>query len=104
MIQNLLDKHGDLEKKYDKYIQKQRGIKFTYRNCWDKFELVRELKNHKEDGCSSSDFKCDECEKYFKDENKLVHSTQSHSVTSPFKLCWPFWSLLLAIFNFAGCV
>ena len=65
MIQNLLDTHVDLEKRYDKFIQKQRKNNFRYRHCGDKFESVRELKNHKEEGCSNSDFKCDECEKKF---------------------------------------
>ena len=39
------------------------------------FESLRELKKHKEEGCDS-DFRCDECEKCFKDETKLQDHTE----------------------------
>ena len=70
MIQNLLEKHGDLEKKYEIFVKKQRKKNFKCRNCGENFESLRELKKHKEEGCDS-DFRCDECEKCFKDENKV---------------------------------
>ena len=76
LIQNLLDKHGNLEKKYEKFIQKQRKNNSKCRNCSDQFQSLSDFKKHKEDGCSTSDFKCDECEKCFKDENKLQDHTE----------------------------
>ena len=45
MIKDLLEKHGNLEKKYVKFIQKQRKINFKCR------------------GCSRDKIKCDVCEK-----------------------------------------
>ena len=63
MIQNILDKHGDLEQKYEKLIQKQRKYNFRCRKCSDKFESLSKLKKHKEEGCSKSEFKCEEFEK-----------------------------------------
>ena len=33
MIQNLLEKHGDLEKKYEIFVKKQRKKNFKCRNC-----------------------------------------------------------------------
>ena len=80
MIQNLLNKHGDLEKKYEKFIKKQRKNKFKCRNCGDRLESLRELKKHKEEGCSSSELKCDECDKCFKDEDKLQEHTEKMHV------------------------
>ena len=80
LIQNLLDKHGDLEKKYEKFLRKQKKNNFKCRNCGDGLESLRELKNHKEEGCSSSEFKCDECEKCFKDENILQDHTEKMHV------------------------
>ena len=71
MIQSILDKHGDLEKKYEKLIQKQRKSNFRCRKCSDKFQSLSDLKKHKEEGCSKSEFKCEECNKCFKDEKKL---------------------------------
>ena len=53
MIKNLLEKHGDLENKYVKFIQKQRKVNFKCRSCGDKFEVLKDLKEHKENGCSS---------------------------------------------------
>ena len=80
MIQNLLNKHGDLEKKYEKFIKKQRKNNFKCRNCGDRLESLRELKKHKEEGCSSSELKCDECDKCFKDEDKLQEHTEKKHV------------------------
>ena len=71
MIQNLLDKHGDIEKRYEKFIQKQRKGNFRCRNCGEISEILRKLQEHKEEGCSSNSLKCDECENCFKDEKKL---------------------------------
>ena len=79
MIQNLLDRHGDLEKKYEKFMLKQRKSNFKCRDCGDKFEVLRQLQKHKEEGCSSDKFKCDECEKSFNDEKKLKdHKEKKH--------------------------
>ena len=65
MIQSILDKHGDLERKYEKLIQKQKKYNFRCRKCTDKFEsLISELKKHKEEGCSKDEIKCEECEKF----------------------------------------
>ena len=75
MIQNLLDKHGDIEKRYEKFIQKQRKGNFRCRNCGEKFEILRKLQEYKEERCSSNSLKCDECEKCFKDENELQDHT-----------------------------
>ena len=44
---------------------------FRCRNFGDKFEALKKLQDHKKEGCSSNRLKCDECEKYFKDEKKL---------------------------------
>ena len=78
MIQDLLEKHGDLEKKYEKFIQKQRKVNFKCRGCGDKFEVLKHLKDHKESGCSRDKIKCDVCEKYFKDEETLEEHKKIH--------------------------
>ena len=48
MIQNLLEKHGDLEKKYEKFIKKQKKKNFKCRNCGGNFESLREHKRNEE--------------------------------------------------------
>ena len=79
LIQNLLDKHGDLEKKYEKFIHKHSKNNFRCRNCGDKFQALKKLQDHKEEGCSTTKFECDECEKRFKDEDKLQqHKDKMH--------------------------
>ena len=79
LIQNLLEKHGDLEKKYERYMLKQRKNNFRCRNCGDRFDILRHLQEHKEKGCSSDRFQCDECEMCFKDEQKLQdHKEKKH--------------------------
>ena len=79
LIQNLLDKHGDLEKKYEKCIHKHSKNNFRCRNCGDKFQALKKLQDHKEEGCSTTKFECDECEKRFKDEDKLQqHKDKMH--------------------------
>ena len=80
MIQNLLDKHGEIEKRYEKFISKQKKGNFRCRNCGDKFEILRKLQEHKEEGCSTDNFKCDECEKSFKNEKKLQDHTEKMHV------------------------
>ena len=76
LIKNLLDKHENLEKKYDKFIQKQKKNNFKCRKCGDNFEKLKNLQDHKEKGYSNDKYKCDECEKYFNDENKLQNHTE----------------------------
>ena len=76
LIKNLLDKHENLQKKYDKFIQKQQKKNFKCRKCGDTFEKLKNLQDHKEKGCSNDKYKCDECEKYFDDENKLQKHTE----------------------------
>ena len=79
LIQNLLDKHGDLEKKYEKFIHKHSKNNFRCRNCGDKFQALKKLQDHEEEGCSTTKFECDECEKRFKDEDKLQqHKDKMH--------------------------
>ena len=57
LIQNLIDKHGDIEKRYEKLIQKQKRGNFKCRNGGDKFDILRKLQDHKEEGCSSKSVK-----------------------------------------------
>ena len=79
MIQNLLDKHGDIEKRYEKFISKQKKGNFRCRKCGDKFETLRKLQEHKDEGCSTDNFKCDECEKSFNNEKKFKdHKEKKH--------------------------
>ena len=79
LIQNLLDMHGDLEKKYVNFIDKHSKNNFRCRNCGDKFQALKKLQDHKEEGCSTTKFECDECEKRFKDEDKLQqHKDKMH--------------------------
>ena len=80
LIQDLLDKHSDLEKRYEKFIHKQRKSNFKCRGCGDKFDILKNIKDHKDEGCSSDKIKCDECDKYFKDDDKLEdHKKKKHS-------------------------
>ena len=76
LIKNLLKKHENLEKKYEKFIQKQKKNNFKCKKCGDKFELLKNLQDHKEEGCSNDNYQCTECEKYFKDEDKLQKHTE----------------------------
>ena len=85
LIQNLLDKHGDLERKHKKFLQKRNKIKC--RNCGDRLQSLRELKNHKKEGCSSSEFNRDECEECYKDENKLQDYTEKMHVKYDWDNC-----------------
>ena len=80
LIKNLLDKHENLEKKYDKFIQKQKKKNFKCRKCGDTFEKLKNLQDHKEKGCSNAKFNWDEREKYFNDENKLQNHTEKMHV------------------------
>ena len=78
MIQKLLDKHMEIEKKYEKFIHKHRKKNFKCRQCGETFEDLRKYQGHKEEGCSS-EFECDECGKNFKDEEMLkLHKEKWH--------------------------
>ena len=79
LIKNLLEKHENLERKYEKFVKKQRKNKFRCSKCGDKFETLKNFQDHKEDCCSNFEYKCEECEKCFKDENKLQnHRDKMH--------------------------
>ena len=73
---------GILKKGMKNIIQKQKRGNFKCRNCGDKFDILRKLQDHKEEGCSSSSnsVKCDECEKCFKDKKKLQEHTDKMHV------------------------
>ena len=77
LIQNLPDKQRDLEKKYENFLLKQRKTNSKCRKCGDKFQVLGQLQKHKEEGCSSEKLKCDECDKCFKDEQKLKEHKES---------------------------
>ena len=79
MIQKLLDKHMEIEKKYEKFIHKHSKKNFKCRQCGETFEDLRKYQGHKEEGCSS-EFECDECGKIFKDEERLqIHKEKWHA-------------------------
>ena len=79
MIQKLLDKHMEIEKKYEKFIHKHSKKSFKCRQCGETFEDLRKYQGHKEEGCSS-EFECDECGKNFKDEERLqIHKEKWHA-------------------------
>ena len=79
LINNLIEKHENLEKKYKTFIKKGRKKNFKCRKCGDKFETLKNLQDHKEEDCSTDKFKCEECGKYFKDQTKLQnHSEKMH--------------------------
>ena len=74
-----MEKHENLERKYEKFIKKQRKNKFECSKCGDKFETLKNFQDDNEDCCSNFEYKCEECEKCFKDENKLQnHRDKMH--------------------------
>ena len=93
LIKNLLNKHENLDKKYEKFIQKQKKNNFKCKKCGDKFELLKNLQDHKEEGCSNDNYQCTECEKYFKDEDKLQKHTEKLHVKFECDECAKFLDL-----------
>ena len=80
LIHDVVEKHSDLEKKYEKSISKKKKANFKCRKCGDKFENVKGLQKHKQEHCKDEEFKCDECEQKFKTQEKLEdHKSQYHA-------------------------
>ena len=47
LIQNFLDKHGDLERKYENFLLKKRKPNIKCRICCDKFQILGQFQKHK---------------------------------------------------------
>ena len=78
-VDDLVEQHSDVIKKYEKQMTNLKKTNFKCRNCDEKFRNLKELKEHKEGNCGDSSFKCDECDKGFKDQNKLDdHVSKAH--------------------------
>ena len=63
-IDDLVGKYSNLEKKYEKNIERNKSVNFRCHNCSEKFENVSALKQHKYDGCQG-EFQCEQCDKNF---------------------------------------
>ena len=87
LIQNLIDKHGDIKKIYEKFIQKQKRGNFKCRNYGEKFDILRKLQDHKEEDCPIDSVKYGECEKCFKDKKELQDHTDKMNKKFGFDEC-----------------
>ena len=78
-VDDLVEQHNIVIKKYEKQMTKLKKVNFKCRKCGDKFETLKELKDHKESECVDMQLKCNECGKCFEDKKKLDdHTSKAH--------------------------
>ena len=77
-IDTLIQKYTNLEKKYEKCLTRKKSASFVCNKCDEECATLKDLQDHKKDH-ESRDYQCEECEKYFNDENQLEeHMKRKH--------------------------
>ena len=80
-IENFIQKYTKLETKYEKCATRKKKASFVCSICGEEMENVEELKKHKEkhNEFCKGDYQCEDCEKYFKDDDQLeTHMRKVH--------------------------
>ena len=69
-MESIMKKYEKLDKQYNKLYEKSRKYYFKCKKCDNQFETLKDLQEHKTEGCDRQ-FCCEHCDEVLNDKNEL---------------------------------